>query len=356
MTSSSHSQPDFGRVRRALLRDGEPDRVPLLDISIDRSLKERFIGRPILHVADEVEFWAGAGYDGVPVEQGIQLDVKRVAMTRLSAAYGVDQSHLLDRDWAPEGQGLIGSRVDLDRFPWPDPEEMDYSGFAELEALLPSGMRTIAVLGKVFTSAWWLMGFETFCLALGEDPDLVDRVFERVGTTQLGVLKKMLEFPGVGAVWMADDLAYAEALMVRPAVLRRHVFPWYERMGELCAARDVPMVFHSDGRLDEVLDDVIACGFAGLNPIEPKAMDIVKLKRSVGDRLCLIGNVDLGYTLTRGTPEEVRAEVRLRIEQCAPGGGYCVASSNSIPEYVPFANFMAMREATLEYGAYPISL
>ena len=72
--------------------------------------------------------------------------------------------------------------------------------------------------------------------------------------------------------------------------------------------------------------------------------------------MCLLGNIDLGYTLTRGTPEDVREEVKLRIRQCAPGGGYCVASSNSITEYVPFANFMAMRQATLDFGRYPISL
>ena len=70
----------------------------------------------------------------------------------------------------------------------------------------------------------------------------------------------------------------------------------------------------------------------------------------------LIGNVDLGYTLTRGTPEEVRAEARERIRALAPGGGYCVSSSNSATEYVPFENYLATRAAVFEYGKYPISL
>jgi uroporphyrinogen decarboxylase len=83
-------------------------------------------------------------------------------------------------------------------------------------------------------------------------------------------------------------------------------------------------------------------------------MDINELKREYGARISLIGNIDLGYTLTLGTPEEVWEEVRQRIRDLAPGGGYAVASSNSVPEYVPFANFMAMREATFEYGRYPI--
>jgi uroporphyrinogen decarboxylase len=85
-------------------------------------------------------------------------------------------------------------------------------------------------------------------------------------------------------------------------------------------------------------------------------MDITTVKRQYGDRISIIGNIDLGYTLTRGTPQEVRQEVRQRIRDLAPGGGYAVASSNSVPEYVPLANFNAMRQATFEFGQYPIAL
>jgi len=115
-------------------------------------------------------------------------------------------------------------------------------------------------------------------------------------------------------------------------------------------------VYHSDGALQEVVEDIIGCGFDGLNPIEPPAMDINAVKREYGRRISIIGNIDLGYTLTRGTPDEVREEVRQRIRDLAPGGGYAVSSSNSVPEYVPLANFNAMREATFEFGRYPIAV
>ena len=70
----------------------------------------------------------------------------------------------------------------------------------------------------------------------------------------------------------------------------------------------------------------------------------------------LIGNLDLGYTLTRGTPEEVIEETKGLIRDVAPGGGYCVGSSNTVPYYVPAANYTAMVEATLEFGGYPIRI
>jgi uroporphyrinogen decarboxylase len=82
----------------------------------------------------------------------------------------------------------------------------------------------------------------------------------------------------------------------------------------------------------------------------------VELKRTVGHRIALCGNIDLAYTLTRGTPEEVDAEVKERIRHVAPGGGYVLGSANSVPEYVPIENFNAMRAACLKYGRYPIAL
>jgi uroporphyrinogen decarboxylase len=80
-------------------------------------------------------------------------------------------------------------------------------------------------------------------------------------------------------------------------------------------------------------------------------MNINEIKRRYGSRISLIGNIDLGYTLTRGTPQEVRQLIR----DLAPGGSYEVESSNSVSEYVPLVNYQAMREATFEFGRYPIS-
>ena len=103
------------------------------------------------------------------------------------------------------------------------------------------------------------------------------------------------------------------------------------------------------------MDDFIDCGVNALHPIEPKAMDIVELKKKWAGNLCLIGNIDLAYTLTRGTPEETDAEVKERIRTLGPGGGYVVCSSNSVPDYVKPENYKAMVEAVKKYGKYPLT-
>ena len=350
-------EPDFGRLRTVLLRDGEPDRVPLGDISVHPILKEGVLGRPIRGLADEVEFWAAAGYDHVPIEQGLQLTdlIRRRSMRQIEANYAADTTEMQERSWATEGRGIVTSRAELEALQWPDPDSLDYSAFERIGELLPPKMKVVAVLGKVFSCVWWLMGLEGLSEALADDPGLVARLFEKTGQFQSRVLENVLQFDCVGLVWHADDIAFATQLMVSPRVLRTHLFPWYREMNRLTHARGRLVVYHSDGALQEVLEDIVACGFDGLNPIEPKAMDINEVKRKYGSRISLIGNVDLGYTLTRGTPEEVRSEVRQRIHDLAPGGGYAVASSNSIPEYVPLANYNALRQATFDFGRYPIS-
>jgi uroporphyrinogen decarboxylase len=375
------SAPAFDRLRTALLCRGEPDRVPIAEGGIDIEVKEAFLGRPVASLQDDVAFWAAAGYDYISLPTGIRTlfaftrgftaaetgavgsQAARRWSDRASQAgqvkrerYGLYGDGFKERAWAEEHRGIITSRDDFARFGWPEPEDLDYSNWEQLGSLLPPDMKGIAYQGWVFTPAWMLMGFETFSYALHEDPGLVGALFERIGHLQYGIFRRLLEYECIGGFWMPDDIAYATGLMVNPKVLRQHVFPWFRRMGEDCAAHELPIVYHSDGDLTEVLPDILDCGFTALHPIEPKAMDIVRLKQEYGRRLCLIGNLDLGYTLTRGTPAEVEAEVKERLRTIAPGGGYCLGSSNSVTEYVPLANFNAMREAVFRYGSYPIAL
>ncbi len=350
--------PNFDRLRTVLLRSGEPDCVPLGDISVHPILKAGVLGRPVRTLQDEVAFWSKAGYDHVPLQQGLQLTdvITRQSMREVEAHYAADTTEMQIRSWATEGKGLISTRAEFEAFRWPDPDALDYSLFERIGPLLPPKVKVIAILGKVFTCVSWLMGLEGLSFSLADDPDLVAAVFERVGRFQYRVVENMLRFDSVGAIWHADDIAFKTQLLVSPRVLRVHVFPWYTEMNRLAHAQDRLVVYHSDGALQEIVEDIIACGFDGLNPIEPPAMDINEIKRRYGSRISIIGNIDLGYTLTRGTPQEVREEVRQRIHDLAPGGGYAVSSSNSVPEYVPLANFNAMREATFQYGRYPISV
>jgi uroporphyrinogen decarboxylase len=79
------------------------------------------------------------------------------------------------------------------------------------------------------------------------------------------------------------------------------------------------------------------------------------VKKQFGDRICLIGNVS-NELLRSASTDEIEARVRELLRDVAPGGGFCLGSGNSVPAWAKFDNYMAMRDATLRYGSYPIRI
>lgn len=354
MTAQKHS---FDRVLSAIYLQ-EPDRVPAAEVWVDPEVKGAFMGHKVVTLEDDVAFWVSAGYDFITLDTDLyaspQVQASIVNPHTNTANQYEDRRQ--DRNWVATGASAIKDRADMERFPWPTADSLDYSMYAEVEAFLPPGMKVIVSFGHIFTMAWQLMGFENFCVCLLDDLTLVKEITDRIGRETMLLLERVLSFPCVGAVCIQDDIAYTNGLMVSPVLLRKIFFPWLRRAAEICHAADRPLIFHSDGMLDSVMPDIIAAGVDALHPIEPKCMDIVAVKAEYGDRLALIGNLDLGYTLTRGTPQEVRDEVKYLIKYVAPGGGFLLGSANSVTNYVPLENYRAMLEATFEFGIYPINL
>ena len=363
MSLPADLHPSWEQVRVTLLRQGEPDWVPFLEAGLSRVHKRRVLGRPVRTLADDLEVSKRLGQPFMVANLGLQTaEVVLNAMESTDVDIGEGRAgdtgwvRGSERRWAHGTGGPIRSEADFEAFPWPDPDDFDYGILDEMEQLLPDNWRVIMAVGKVFNLGWWLTGFDTYAYALVDQPALVERLHAKIAEIQARVVERALEYRCVGLVWHADDMAYRTGLMVSPKVLRKYIFPAYKRLSKMCHERDVIAVFHSDGKMDSMIDDIIAADFDAFNPIEPVAMDIRALKKRVEGRLSLIGNVDLSYTLTRGTPAEVEDEVRDLIRDVAPGGGYALASANSIPEYVPWENFCALHAAWLKYGRYPIDL
>lgn len=336
-------KPNFKRLHTAL-HCGEPDYVPLVELGIARAIKEKFLGNKICSLKEETEFWVQAGYDYVKIQPSIDMNPAKI---KLNVSAG---------PWASEHKGVISSWQDFESYVWPKPEDVDYSNFEKISKYLPDSMGVIGQYGDIFTMVWEFMGFETFAMMLYDDIELIEALFEKIGTIIFNLFENMITFDCVKAIWYSDDIAYDNGPMVSPVIIRKYLFPWMKKIGDLADKHSLPYLYHSDGKLWDFIDDIIACGVNALHPIEPKAMDIVEVKEKVKGKLCVIGNIDLSYTLTRGTPKETEGEVKEKIRKLAPGGGYCLGSGNSIPEYVRIENFVAMIEAAKRYGKYPISI
>lgn len=346
--------PDFSRLECALSRE-EPDRVPLFEAEIAIPIQEWFLGREINSAEDEVEFYVRAGYDFVPV---LPPFFTPRLMRTASDAEGTMAEADRERAWLTESEGIIRTMADVEKFPWPDPDQVDFSSFQEMAALLPPKMKIIGMLSPaaIFGNTSQSMGLQNFSYALYDDPSVIEAMFEIIGSSYLKIAKKLVTMPKLGAVFMSDDLAHTTGLLVSPAVYRKYVFPWYQKIGEVLANARLPFIFHSDGTLWPVLDDLADCGVKAIHPIEPQAMDIVEVKKKYGDRFCIFGNIDLDYTLTLGAVKDVEELVKKKIRELAPGGGWGLAASNSVPDYVKPENYRAMVESAKKYGKYPISI
>lgn len=352
------NQPDFERLRKAMHHE-EPDRLPLIEALVAYEIQSQLLGRMVedSDLKSQVEFWVRAGYDSIPLTVGMMSPGE---VTKESSIYRVVQKTLRREEdevvpWNIEEKGVVSGPEDFDRFPWNEAAKLDFSKFYEVQPFLPEGMKILACSGKIFTVTWMLMGFQNFCLSLYLQEELVSKVFRKVGEIQLAGAKELFKISNVGALWVVDDLSYGSGPMVDPKFFRKYVFPWYEELGALAKKQGLLFFFHSDGNIWPIMDDLIAIRFDAIHPIDPTSMDIREVKRKVGKKLGIMGNIHTDL-LSRGTPEEVREITRKTIQDIAPGGGYALGSGNSVPNWARFENYQAMRETALTYGTYPINV
>ena len=351
-------QPNFERLRKAIHHE-EPDRLPLFEALVAYEIQSQFLGRKVedSDLKSQVEFWVKAGYESIPLTVGMMNPGE---VTRESSLYRVIQKTLRKEGeevvpWKIEENGVITYLEDYERFPWDEAAKLNFSKFYDVQPFLPRGMKILACSGKVFTVTWMLLGFQNFCLSLYMQEELVTKVFRQVGEIQLQGAKELTKIPNIGALLVVDDLSYGSGPMIDPKYFRKYVFPWYEELGALAKEQGLLFFFHSDGNIWPIMDDLISIGFDAIHPIDPTIMDIREVKKKVGQKIGIMGNIHTDL-LFRGTPEEIREITKATIRDIAPGGGYALGSGNSVPNWARFENYQAMRETALAYGAYPIKI
>ena len=305
-----------------------------------------WLGKPPENLERYVSFWEQAGYDyvllqvrGQPIPDTYQV---KVAEGQLEM-YGPEASvstHL--------GGGLRDEKS-FDAYPWIAPGDVYYKDVDLVRDCLPDGMKLVVNHGPIFQSLFRMMGVEAMAYATVDNPDLIRAIADKVGELSVQIVESLVQRDWVGGIWYGDDMAYTGGLLVSPAFLREYVFPFLARMGDLCRRYDKLFILHSDGRLAEILDDLIAAGVQGTHPNEPTSVNMAEIKAEWGDRLALLGGIDLDI-LSRGTVDDVAAATKTLIEEVGPGGGVALGSSNSVAKYVPLVNYRAMLETVREYG------
>ncbi len=355
----ARSQPDFGRLLKVLRRDGLPDRVPFIELFADAEILAAALGeKPIYaasaddfearkaHLQQRIRFCRTLGYDYVWA--GPYIPFSR------SMLHSEDTAPLArpQRAWVNESVGMITSLADFEAYPWPTPEAVDYFDLEFISDRLPEGMQIIAETSGILEWVMWLMGYAPFALALYDQPELVDMMFQRIGDLFAAVYEAMCDMPNVGAVFIGDDMGHRSGTMIHPDHLRQYVFPRQRRLAEIAHAHGLPFLLHACGNLQVVMDDLIGyVGIDGKHSFEDTYLPVAEAKRLYGDRIAILGGVDVDY-LVRHTEDEVRAYTRRVLEACMPGGGYALGTGNSVANYIPVRNYLAMLDEGMEVGIY----
>ncbi len=205
-----------------------------------------------------------------------------------------------------------------------------------------------------FFSTYMMMGpipIQSFMLALYDDKSLVEKIMDIQVERQIELIEAVSDLP-IAFVELADDLCDNNGFMINPALMEELWVPRYRKILEAAQSLGVPVQCHCCGKLEQVLPRFIEWGIKAISPIQPNCNDIYALKNEWGDKICLVGNINIQGILAFGTPDEVRADVREHIRHLSKNGGYVVASSHSIVDAIPYENYMAMVETVIEYGTY----
>ena len=159
---------------------------------------------------------------------------------------------------------------------------------------------------------------------------------------------------GADAIFFADDIAFNSGTFLPPHIMKEIVYPFYKyAITEIKKYKKVPIIFHSDGDLNKVMDNIVEAGFDGIQSLQPSAgMDIAHIKKEYGGSICLMGNIDLDYIMTFASPKEVEEIVKRTIDIAAPGGGFILSTCNTFIDAIKPENALVMYKTGHEYGVY----
>lgn len=248
----------------------------------------------------------------------------------------------------------------LDKYSWPDPDDLGrFEGLKEkAEELYRNGEYAIVVdpTGAIpFGNAQLLRGFDTFLVDLMVNQKFAEILMDKLLTFQIRLLENIFKKIGsyIDVIKVADDLGTQDSLFMSPKLYRKLIKPRHKELISFIKKNTkAKVLLHTDGAVYPLIEDFIEIGVDILNPIQVSSsgMGPSKLKKEFGNQLCFWGAIDTQRVLPHGTTKDVEEEVKRRIDELAPGGGYVLASVHNIQPDVPPENICAMYRSAQKYG------
>jgi uroporphyrinogen decarboxylase len=352
-------RPDWQGLVADILRKGTPRRVYFIELFHDAEIAEAIARRFGLldgvrpDDADRdrkrliaVNRFSGLDYVGVPLSN--------VAMPSFRTT--VDDTAALaragGRAFQDEHRGPIMTWEDFEKFPWPDPGAPEATQDLEwFSKNLPDDM-CIFARGTAHFAEYlaWLMGYETLCFALYDNRGLVEALAARLRDFYRMVLGRLLQFDRVKVVFASDDMGFRTGPLISPADMREFVLSGHREQAAMAHAAGRPYILHSCGKLSGLMDDLTDdVKIDGKHSFEDTIEDVRQVKSTYGRKIALLGGIDVDF-LCRSPESAIRRRVRETLAACLPGGGYCLGTGNSVTNYIPLDNYLAMIDEGRLYG------
>ncbi len=337
------------RVHTAI-RHEIPDITPKGDLAIEEKLIRSIIGR--VHYgrmsANErlLATWNRLGADLVNIHE---FPMERVGRT--DSGSPIFRSVLGDEHVMAPGacrlhRPAMSDIAEAERYETPDASTCKSDSLDWFVA--NSDLFVFAQIMGPVSALDWMLGTEDFLVYCMTETNSVRDLMEKVANYEITRAKIFLDH-GADAIMITDDIAYNGGLFLPPRIMEELVWDLYVHMlSEIKNCHKAPVFLHTDGDIREVLGNIVKCGFDGLHSLQPSAgMDIVQVKRDFGNRLCLMGNMDLNHLMPYGAPEEVSRQAKWLCETIGGNGGFILATCNVLTGAIPLENVYAM------YGVSP---
>ena len=342
---SENFEPDFNNILQVLKRE-KPERPTLFEFAFNNRLHSKLSGIQKIDTTKRLEpfkrvikSFTNAGYDYATISAW------------MTNTLNFPKSEMAEKKSRSLNAGnMITDRESFEKYPWPDPNKGDYEIYSDLQKELPDGMKLIAAgNGGVLENVIDIVGFENISLMYMLDEDLTTEIFDFVGSRLLRFYELIAPIETIGACIVNDDWGFKNQTMFSPEMLKRWVFPWHKKMVKTIHKAGKPAILHSCGQLKDVMDDVIDdMEYDAKHSFEDQITKVEDAFDIWGSRIAILGGIDMDF-LARSTPKKITARSLAMLEKGMQQGGYALGSGNSIPEYIPDENYLAMISAVKKY-------
>lgn len=360
------------RVRRALTRQGQPDRVPL-QFDLSRALADQFAPKYGLPADYTTSYYEDVTYrlsnNALRVAMGSDCVIVGASLPR-GYEHPTDENGYITNEFGMKmRQGPIYMEVivhplrnvttaaEVEAFAFPDPlADGRYDDAARDIAKYKDSYFIVGDMElTMFDMMQQLIGLEKLLIDMAQGAEYLEPLMDKCRIFATAVGKKLASM-GVDAVWAGDDFGAQNGMLISPRMWRRYFKERYRQVyADLKAVNpNVIICQHCDGAVAPILGDWIDVGLEVFNPVQPNVPghEPEELKSKFGDRLSFWGAIDQQKLLPFGTPEQIEADVKAKIDVLGRGGGYMVSPAHIIQGDAPMENVEALIAAVRKHGVY----